>query len=1069
MADKITLKGLVKNYVSNDNESEKNTQMSKIINAMNKSSNILPLIMVLGEFLTSATSNHERQSAILIIYQTLKQCASINLSSIELKTILNFLCSRFEHDLCCQSYILLTLCLLYNEYHSLLSSEKNNNNDNDGQILLLFILKTIIEKLDYEQIKMKIKYATKNAINYNQLSREHYLKMLNHALIHYPNVINIYSKDQFIEGCIKIMDSESDPRNILLLFNLFQTIFVSFSHQTLSKHIRTLFELIEVYFPIEFKAPKADNDLFGITKFELSQKLNDCFVCNPLLSSFALNMMFELMDDDEISANVEKYGDVICALTHCCNVYGIFVIQSYLKEIYDKMKSVILYGSDDKIIGFALLCIECIVGLICNNEQNGNIDSVQCVGWTTFLEPFINDFRSEIAIPDAKLARMSSKIIICISNSNQIAFGIVVKYLWTHIIDKYEQTKANKELISQKHALLELMSAILIGLKDLNGFNASIEVKLFVDAFVDILKNESDNDLNAKCIAIITLSYLCNLSPFILNKAAIQEIVCMIFNEFSSLCLKHQNDDKNTQKIVQFREILYNALSRISDKNAKIVLDNFVYGIAKYFKFDENNTNCEKLQCFFDCIAPICLQNGYIWHYVEQIVIKSMHKCLPQCIESKSSLICIKECLKTMSVILDYDDSNKTEKEIDRNENEKIIYDFLRGVIMEFAFEKLSNSKDEYELFLILTRVISKLICTLCNDLQLEFIQYSMTEIEQSIDQNCMNSYKCLINLICIASCKQKLLSHDKMFNFLMILQNHLLFSSNHNQNNKIMNDLFECIACLLNKSDSNKIIIPYLNDDSFGTVIKMIVENENCTCLYFIIWIVKALSIRCFVDSKGQKLKKLIEFLCNCLLSKNDKIAQIASFGFDVIMKESKLSLTKENECKISILYKQKFFVFVIEYILNMISKNDGKETTFLLLAVCYLMKNVPNAVLTSHLSNLLPLMIKSFESQLQTLRVSVLFLFEILLKSNLQCIVPYIDIVIPILLQLAKYKKSQKVRISALNCLLLMSGLEYSKLHKMTKNVIRSLSDVLDDSKKEVRIIGVECRNQWYLLHEE
>ena len=56
---------------------------------------------------------------------------------------------------------------------------------------------------------------------------------------------------------------------------------------------KTLFEIMEVYFPIEFTAPSAHKDVFGITKEQLSNGLNECFGCNVLLSSFVLNMLLE--------------------------------------------------------------------------------------------------------------------------------------------------------------------------------------------------------------------------------------------------------------------------------------------------------------------------------------------------------------------------------------------------------------------------------------------------------------------------------------------------------------------------------------------------------------------------------------------------------------------------------------------------------------------------------------------------------------------------------------------------------------------------------------------------------
>merc|ERR550525_183163 len=101
----------------------------------------------------------------------------------------------------------------------------------------------------------------------------------------------------------------------------------------------------------------------------------------------------------------------------------------------------------------------------------------------------------------------------------------------------------------------------------------------------------------------------------------------------------------------------------------------------------------------------------------------------------------------------------------------------------------------------------------------------------------------------------------------------------------------------------------------------------------------------------------------------------------------------------------------------------DDSDSKLYLLLAVGNLMRNVPHSILTSHLSKLLPLMIQAFESPLDTLRISILNLLEVLLKGNLQCIVPYVKRIVPVLLELTKYRKSSKVRIAALNCLLMLS----------------------------------------------
>merc|ERR1719474_2337619 len=111
---------------------------------------------------------------------------------------------------------------------------------------------------------------------------------------------------------------------------------------------------------------------------------------------------------------------------------------------------------------------------------------------------------------------------------------------------------------------------------------------------------------------------------------------------------------------------------------------------------------------------------------------------------------------------------------------------------------------------------------------------------------------------------------------------------------------------------------------------------------------------------------------------------------------------------------------------------------------------------------------MIEAFESPLDTVRISVLNLLEVLLKSNLHCIVPHVKRAIPVLLELTKYRKSTKVRVSSLCCLQLLSGLEYQVLHDLTHSVIRQLQPALSDRKARVRTMAVQCRNQWFLVGE-
>jgi len=95
-------------------------------------------------------------------------------------------------------------------------------------------------------------------------------------------------------------------------------------------------------------------------------------------------MLLEKFDDDEINSNTKQMIDCLLCLQYCSKKYGIHIIQSYLKEIYDKLKSIILYGNDNTVTEVSLKLIQCIIKLICNQKtiqigyyQNNNTNIEQ--------------------------------------------------------------------------------------------------------------------------------------------------------------------------------------------------------------------------------------------------------------------------------------------------------------------------------------------------------------------------------------------------------------------------------------------------------------------------------------------------------------------------------------------------------------------------------------------------------------------------------------------------------------------------------------------------------------------
>ena len=106
---------------------------------------------------------------------------------------------------------------------------------------------------------------------------------------------------------------------------------------------------------------------------------------------------------------------------------------------------------------------------------------------------------------DAKLARMSSKIIVAMANT------IESDCIWPRRQASVErrrghvETKGDADWLSQKHALLEVISYLAMRL-DQNLRHGGVGTHVFYKIFCVILKDQEQTEaVNAKCMAMIAL------------------------------------------------------------------------------------------------------------------------------------------------------------------------------------------------------------------------------------------------------------------------------------------------------------------------------------------------------------------------------------------------------------------------------------------------------------------------------------------------------------------------------------------------------------------------------------
>jgi DNA repair/transcription protein MET18/MMS19 len=138
-------------------------------------------------------------------------------------------------------------------------------------------------------------------------------------------------------------------------------------------------------------------------------------------------------------------------------------------------------------------------------------------------------------------------------------------------------------------------------------------------------------------------------------------------------------------------------------------------------------------------------------------------------------------------------------------------------------------------------------------------------------------------------------------------------------------------------------------------------------------------------------------------------------------------------------------------------------------LIALSYLLKNVPKQILLSELPPLVPLLIQSLSLSDATLKVSTLETFKLAVSEASDVIAPQIRTILPPLLALLEENahNSIRVRVAALTCLAQFPAfIAKDALLPHVSYVIRQLKTPLDDKKRIVRKEAVDCRSKWYTV---
>lgn len=242
--------------------------------------------------------------------------------------------------------------------------------------------------------------------------------------------------------------------------------------------------------------------------------------------------------------------------------------------------------------------------------------------------------------------------------------------------------------------------------------------------------------------------------------------------------------------------------------------------------------------------------------------------------------------------------------------------------------------------------------------------------------------------------------------------------------------------------------------------------------------WISKSLVLRL------AQTEKVLDRLLALLSTPNQGLHCARGFGLLLAPDEA---LSKENGAQIRLLAKQRVFNFCVPKIAKDFRTADTSLKSNYLIALSGILRYVPTHILMTEIETLFPLLLQSLDLNDQEVKAATIESIIVISQESPSAVEGHISSLINRLLKTAESrnmtttadKKQQiqgqqgentaKVRLNALRCLWIFPGrVKDSALLPFRNSVVRSLWEVLDDRKRDVRKAAVECRAAWLNLDE-
>ncbi|KAL8791067.1 MAG: hypothetical protein Q9213_000274 [Squamulea squamosa] len=875
------------------------------------------------------------------------------------------------------------------------------------------------------------------------------LELLNNLMLNHRVALKSLG-DEAIVGITDLVSGEKDPRSLMIIFSILHVVMVEWDIAAMAE---TLFDSAFCYFPITFRPPP--DDPYHITAQDLKIRLRNCISASSYFAPFAFPQLLEKLDST--SPNVKK--DVLQTLTACASSYSMAAVSNWSITLWDSLKFEILNVQEEDHAEDSLVTLQTVATRLGKDLSSTS----PTTHLARYVKSITDECKEQLHEPQHKKAKPAGQILSSLATSSFVALFLVVKAMVPSLLTLYQDADS----IASQKALLEVLVQIFnaaVVLDDTSGTSRSstdgeqpltpFKDPLF-ELFSQALMSTPSEEVTFRRVALQGLLRLCQIRNYLQNSE-----IGMVVQYLDEIVL---TEDPSGREDVKNGAV--QALVEISKSKPNLIMD------ITFPAFMANLPD----QCTDDKTDYIITLEGLARLSIEKSIsdtlIRRLLNKLETILQTDGPASYVQALLSTVDYVL-----SRRDLPSDPNlssYHEKIVVAY----VSKAAIASVGSGPQallEITTLEILGRLIARIISasgehkrqsvaiqtyTLFAEEGTAFTPVLYRDDVPEKQRSTMVLSTWILASVGPAADALYTVVDDVNFDSLLSELTRLALVESIPM---IRHYTLKQIALLVNRSSTSEGLSHALSIMKNPCKAAPVNPTSSFDVTPIVFWMAKALVLR---------LSYTQDVLDHVLGLLSDKTYGSASArGFGLLLAPDEI-ISKQYGAKIRLLAKQKVFSICIPRIAADFKAAEASTKPNYLVALAGILKDVPTEVTMTEIATLLPLLLQSLDLPDQQVKAATIENLVVISQESPAAVEGHVLSLINRLLQAASKPSENiaQVRFNALRCLQIFPGrIKDSVLLPYRPGLIRSLLKVLDDPKRHVRKMAVECRIAWTNMGE-